>query len=315
MTSLAVRLRKKHFWEITSVVLLILLIFSWYYNFDLNIKSKEEVGQDVVDFINTNIFRGQVEGKLEEVTEEYGLYSIKINIRGQELNPYATKDGKIFFPQGIELEERIPSASDTSSPISAAVSCEDFTKEDKPVVDLFVMSQCPYGTIAEKAISPVLDLLGDQIDFNLYFIANEVGEGSFRSLHGQPEVDEGIRQVCIMEEYPQDKLMDYLLCVAEDYRNVKSIWEQCANESGIDVDEIKKCADGERGKNLFSENIKVANERGVSGSPTLMINKQIYNGKRNPEGYKEGICCGFKDKPSECEETLNESVVSASGSC
>jgi len=312
MAGLALKLRKMHFWELLSVVLLVLLVFSYYKGFDLNVKSKEEVGEEVVDFINTNIFRGQVKADLVDITEEYGLYSVKLDVSGEELNSYATKDGKILFPQAIDLEEVIPI---TPSQSGAAVSCDDYTKKDKPVIDLFVMSMCPFGTIAEQVIAPVLDLLGDKIEFNLYFIANENEDGSFKSLHGQPEVDENIRQICIAETYSRDILMDYLLCVAEDYRNVGTIWEECANDNEIVVDEIKECAEGDEGKELFSENIKIGNERGVGGSPTLMINGDRYSGARTSDGYKEGICCGFNIEPDECEETLSGDSNPASGSC
>ncbi|MBU3941884.1 MAG: hypothetical protein KKF74_03150, partial [Nanoarchaeota archaeon] len=42
-------------------------------------------------------------------------------------------------------------------------------KKDKPEVELFVMSHCPYGTQIEKGMLPVARLLGDKIDFNIRF--------------------------------------------------------------------------------------------------------------------------------------------------
>lgn len=314
MTTLSTKLRRIHFWEIATIILFVLLILSINdrLDFDVGAKSKQEVGEDVLEFINTNIFRGQVQGELVDVTEEYGLYSVKLMVRGQELNPYATKDGKILFPQGIDMVEAL--LDDSPTPTGGATAQADIPKSDKPAIDLFVMSQCPYGTIAEKAIDPVLDLLGDKVEFNLYFIADQMGEDGFRSLHGQPEVDENIRQLCVSEKYSRDVLMDYLLCVAEDYRNVANIWEKCASDNEVDVDEIKECFDGE-GKTLFSENIKVASERGVGGSPTLMINEQTYSGARTADGYKEGVCSGFNEAPDECEETLSSDSAAATGSC
>ena len=40
-------------------------------------------------------------------------------------------------------------------------------KSDKPLVELFVMAYCPYGTQAEKGLIPVIELLGDKIDASI----------------------------------------------------------------------------------------------------------------------------------------------------
>jgi len=100
-------------------------------------------------------------------------------------------------------------------------------KSDVPKVQLFVMSQCPYGVQAENAIKPVLDALKDKISFELRFIANSDGKGGFTSLHGQAEVDENIRQVCAAK-YAPDTYMDYVICRNKNYRSTE--WESCATE-------------------------------------------------------------------------------------
>jgi len=169
------------------------------------------------------------------------------------------------------------------------------------------MSQCPFGTIAETAINPVLDLLGDEFDFTLFFIANENPDGTFKSLHGQPEVDEDIRQLCAVKYYP-DTYMDYISCINEDYKNLP--WESCSK----DMPKIKECFDDE-GKDLLSENIKEANKLGVGGSPTLIINDVTPQIARTPEAYKKAICEAFESAPEECEQILSTAGTQATGSC
>ncbi len=198
-------------------------------------------------------------------------------------------------------------------PIAATTA--ELPKKEKPEVKLFVMSQCPYGTIAEKAMEPVVDLLGDKADIKLYFIANDNGDGTFKSLHGQPEVDGDMRQVCIDKYYSNEVLYDYLVCVADDYRNLGSIWEKCAKDNGIDVAKIKSCFDGDEGKTLLAENVKEAEKYRVSGSPTLIINDQRYNGARTSEGYKQAVCSSFAEEQEECAEVLSGTAAPASGSC
>jgi len=88
---------------------------------------------------------------------------------------------------------------------------------EKPVtLDMYIMSQCPYGVQAEDGAIPAVKKLIDSVDYNIYFIANDNGDGTFSSLHGQPEVDENMRQICIMEKNPE-QFLDYLTCLNKNY--------------------------------------------------------------------------------------------------
>lgn len=142
----------------------------------------------------------------------------------------------------------------------------------KPEVELFVMSFCSPGTEAEKRLIPILQEFGSSIQFRLRFIAEEEG-GNFKSLHGQAEVDENIRQLVIEKYYPE-KLFDYLLCRAKD---LKRSWQPCAESLGLDVHRIEEMAQSLEGKKLFRQNIRRGNEMKISGSPTLLVDGQRFN--------------------------------------
>ena len=182
----------------------------------------------------------------------------------------------------------------------------------EPKVDLFVMSQCPYGVQAENNMDEVLKNFGSAVKMNIYFIASESGE-TFNSLHGQVEVDEDLRQVCVIK-YAPTKLMGYLNCVNADIANVATKWESCAKDAGIDSAKIKTCAEGAEGKALLSENIKVAESLGVGGSPGFLINNQVLaGGLRSPDQIKQ-LICGENPGLEGCENTLSGGTA-ASGSC
>jgi hypothetical protein len=170
------------------------------------------------------------------------------------------------------------------------------------------MADCPYGKRAENALGPMLQKMGDQIDLKVYFIADEVGvddvsvpsaasrgapgcsgtatgTGRFRSLHGDAEVEEGIRQLVIQKLYP-DKMWDYILT-----RNAEtSAWRDCALKLGMDVVEIEKMAAGETGASLFSDNIRRANLLGIHASPTLRVNGQEVEAFFDPTALALAIC-------------------------
>ena len=143
----------------------------------------------------------------------------------------------------------------------------------RPVLELFVMSFCPFAIQAEEKIIPIVKKFGDKIDFKLQFIAQEKETPSpeditpFRSLHGYPEVAESIRQLLIGQEYP-DRYLDYILCRG---KKLEKSWKDCAEKLGIDVSRIQKLFNTPETEQLFRENIKRAAELGIKVSPTVFV--------------------------------------------
>jgi len=171
--------------------------------------------------------------------------------------------------------------------------------EDKVKLEFYVMSQCPYGTQVEDAIKPVLDKIGGSVDFHLDYIANDNGDGTFGSLHGQPEVDENIRQLCAIKYGSEGyKYMDYIFC---RNKNIQSTaWESCAREAALDVAKVTACAEGAEGKALHSESVKRAEARGARGSPTIYLADQQYSGGRDALSFQRALCAHLEGNPA-CE--------------
>lgn len=170
-------------------------------------------------------------------------------------------------------------------------------RDGRPLVELFVMADCPYGIHAEQTLAPMLRKLRDQIDFHLYFIADEAdakdvaspppaartaqttqpgckattstGSGRFRSLHGDREIAEGIRQTVVMSLYP-DQFWDYILC--RNKSGIATDWRVCATQVNMDANKIAQLSESDTGEALFAENIRQANLLGINASPTLRVN-------------------------------------------
>ncbi len=86
-------------------------------------------------------------------------------------------------------------------------------------LDLFVMSQCPYGAQAMVAANDVVEHFGDDITLNVHFIGEVKGD-TLSSMHGQAEVDEDIREICAAAKYgKKHQFMKYLACRSKDYRS------------------------------------------------------------------------------------------------
>jgi glutaredoxin len=281
----------------------------------------EEAKTKVVDFINNNLMQEGTEVSIKEITEDGDLYKVIVNMpNNQEIISYLTKDGKKFFPQVMDIAkiEGETKETATSNPAPAG----DAPKTDKPVVELFVMAFCPYGVIAEDAMGPVFDLLGEKADINIRYIASMDGDdiNQVKSLHGPIEGIEGARQLCVLKNYDKTTLWDYVRGINKDcypiYRNGDDVYKECytksAKNAGIDIAKVNTCVEGE-GSNLIKEQDEISKGYGVSGSPTLIINGTKINASRTPEGYKMAVCAAFNEEPEECSEALSSEGGSAGG--
>jgi glutaredoxin len=208
-----------------------------------------------------------------------------------------------------------PSTATAPKAAAPAAPAPALTKSDKPEVEVFVMSYCPYGTQIEKGIIPVVELLKDKIDFTLKFVSY--------AMHGQKEIDENTLQYCLQKEQTA-KLIPYMNCFLQAGDSAG-----CLKSSAIDTEKLDACvkaADTEFSisKN-FADNSTWLSGRypkydvyaaentkyGVRGSPTLVINGAQASSARDPASLLKVICSAFNKEPSECSQTLSSSAPSA----
>lgn len=203
------------------------------------------------------------------------------------------------------------------------IDCDDEGCKDQLVcrtaidksLKVFVMSQCPFGVRAENAMIEVLDAFKDDgIDFDVHFIADELPDGTFKALHGQPEVDENIRQLCAIDLYPKNyKWFEYIKCRNKDIRSNE--WKACATEAKMDVAAMEKCATGEKGKKLHSDDIKLAKALGIGASPTWLANNKFQFSGVAPEAIKKNFCA-YNQSLQGCAKTLSgDAAQGPAGGC
>jgi len=241
---------------------------------------------------------GRVSGALQQVGDKYIIAPSAV---GATYDPTAERCSNGVDDTGNGL---VDCADPTCS---EKMECRE---EKTQQLDLFVMSQCPYGTQALNAMEEVLDNF-DDVNFAIHFIANDNGDGTFKSLHGQPEVDENIRELCVINHYPDNyEYMDYIWCRNQDIQS--DDWEPCAELHNVDVDTIKTCWEGEEGKTLLREDIKLANSLGIGASPTwLANNQQIFSGI-DADTVRQGFCEANPGTEG-CENTLTKIASASAG--
>ena len=175
------------------------------------------------------------------------------------------------------------------------------TQSGRVKLEFYVMSKCPYGTQVLDAIAPVLKKVGGYVDFKVNYIADANADGTFSSLHGQTEVDEDLRELCVMKYYPEGyKFMDYITCRNANIQSTD--WQSCATQNGMDAAKIVTCSQGDEGKQLLKTSIDASNTAGAQGSQTMFLNGQGYNGGRKDSDFMRALCAVMSTKPQACSE-------------
>ena len=186
--------------------------------------------------------------------------------------------------------------------------------DNRPQIDFYVMSFCPYGNQAEEAIEPVYQLLKGKADFNPHYVvyANYAGvgpnycidaESKYCSMHGVHEMNQDLREHCVNKYMGTTKLFEFMLAMNSECnaQNADECWQGVAEELGLDSAKIASCQKNE-GLTFAKEDSELNSILGVQGSPTVFIDGEPYNGARDSAGYAQALCAAFDDAPAECDD-------------
>ena len=295
-------------WKFTTIIFAVLfvvaIIFSFRGNLTGHVVSGDNAGEKLVSYLNTI-----ADSEVTYVSSKDlgNIYEITVKYKGEDIPVYATKDGKYF----VQAIKEIPTAkAGTATGNVVANTATEVPKTSKPVVELFVMTYCPYGTQAEKGILETIKTLGDKIDFKIRFV--------HYFMHGDQEEQETYTQVCIREEQ-SSKFNDYLTCFLEDGNSTR-----CLAKTGIDISKLNSCKTN-KAKSYYAIDSQLSQQYGVQGSPTLIINGVEASSGRSPAAFLSTICSAFSSKPQECSVSLSSTTPnpgfgynagsSSSGSC
>jgi len=287
----------KNYWTVSTVILAVVLILTLAIGgTGGSAISANAAGIKVADWAN-----GQVENvEVVEVTDEGGLYAVKFSYANPETSTteeatlQITKDGtNLILGQTIPLTGAVTQDAPTETPQTPTPT--NAPKSDKPIVELFIMTHCPYGTQAEKGFLPVLESF-DKADTKIRFVHYFMHE---------PEETETPRQVCIREEQ-SNKFLPYLREFLKEGNS-----EDALTAANIDTVKMETCISSGKADEYYAEDSALSQTYGVQGSPTLVINGVISKSGRDSASYLSAICSAFNNAPEECG-TLTLSSTSPS---
>lgn len=265
------------------------------------ILSVEEAKAVAEKFINENLLPSGTTATVKNVTDEGDVYNVNLDVAGKDYTSYMSKDGSKFFQSGINMvtfaaENQAQQAAAPAGDNQASAPAANAPKSDKPKVELFVMTHCPYGLQAEKGILPAFAALGNKIDAKIRFV--------HYFMHGDKEEQETYNQVCIREEQAA-KYDNYLTCFTGSGDTAA-----CQTQAGIDAKKLNSCV-ASKAKGYYKTDSDLSNGYGVGGSPTLVINGVQSEAGRDSASYLAGICAAFNNAPAECSKQLASASPSA----
>ena len=252
--------------------------------------------------------------------EKDGFIVIVVSANGREQELYATKDLEFVMfqpPMKVsELKAQLEQLRQTMK--QQEKESKNFPKTEKPKVELYIMSFCPFGNQAEQLMKPVVELLGNTIDFEpVYIVSGE--QGNWHSLHGDAELRQDVREKIIYNLYGPKTWVEYVYKVDNECSmdNIDDCWKTVAEDMGLNISAIEEQYNQSFDEILQNEAEKVS-ANGVTGSPTLIINGKRYNDSvlgRSSKGYKDAICSAFTTQPNECNESIENVNVNSQGQC
>ena len=274
-------------------------------------ESNDQIAKKAVEYINSNGLSTETVS-LVGVSEESGLIKIKIKIGEKEFDSYISKDGKLLFPATpIDMSAKKDDGTGSTATGPTPQTCDSLNKTDKPQLEAYVVSRCPYGIQMQRVLADVVKN-APALDSNIIVrYMGSIVDGKVTAMHGDAEAQENLRQICIREEQ-HSKYWAYVSCQMKAGDTTG-----CEKSTGVDSAKLSSCiSNSNKGLAYAKVDFDLTDKNKVEGSPTLILDgvqvSESDFGGRSTEGLKSMICCASKTKPGICSITLNTAEAAAS---
>jgi len=282
-------------------------------------------GQKAVGFISKYLLSPGATVTLVNTTQvnNTGVYQLTINLssgdQSQLVESYITRNSELICPSGIitaDFEKDVANQTDNTEQPSTdpAQICAQMTKADKPVLEAYIVSRCPYGLQMQRIMAEIASKAPEAAQYMKARYIGSIENGKITSMHGDAEAQENLLQICVREEQPA-KYWTYVGCYMTEGNTTG-----CVKTAGIDQTQLNACMnDSKRGIAYAQKDFDMASSNSVSGSPTLIMNGKVVsefdfavNGTngRSAEAVKNLLCCGFVSQPSFCSTQMLTSGAS-----
>ncbi len=241
---------------------------------------------------------GGLVGVGDAVNDESGLYKIELTVRGNSVDSYMTKNGKLFFPAAVDLDkffeqvESLGGLEDVTGRVPQQVSGPiEVSLDDDPVLG------------DEDAPIAIVEFSDFQCPFCASFRSN-----TFDQLK-EEYIDTG-RVKLVYRDFPLDSIHPDARLAAEAsecaddqgkfweyhdilFNNQRSLsvgdLKAYADQVGLDNADFNECLDSRKYKDEVEKDFQDGNSYGVSGTPLFFINGIELSGAQPFANFKRII--------------------------
>jgi hypothetical protein len=282
--------------------------------------SDSQIAQKAIDYINSNNLASSPASLVSAVAES-GLVKVKIKIGDTEFDSYATRDGKLLFPQAFDMIGKASTDAAGQSPSPAQTAEEiiaSIQKSDKPTLEAFVVARCPFGLQMQRMIADAVKNIPSLAQYVKVEYFGSVSGNTITSMHGDAEAQENLRQICIREEQPA-KYWNYVSCQMKTGDTAG-----CQTSTGINSTALTACVSTpSRGVAYAQKDFDLATKYGVTGSPTLVVNgltvpeytsdnQPVFGSARSSDEIKTIVCDASNTQSAFCSTKLNTAQAATS---
>ncbi len=279
-------LSKAGTWQFIALLLAIAVVAAIFTNgFGLTGKAvassitSSEAEQKALSYINSNLLQPPFTATAVKTEELNGMYKIKIDVAGRQIDSYVTKDGKLFFPQGLELDAALPSVDDkdtTPAPEATKISVDLAGepvkgKADAPVTIVeFSDFQCPF---CQKGWEVMKEVEKDYVAKNKVKLVFK--NFPLDNIHPMAQASAQAGECA----YEQDKFWEYHDKLFANQQSLSNDnLKKWAKEAGLDESKFNSCLDGRKYESEVAKDQQEGLKAGVQGTPAFLINGQLYSG-------------------------------------
>jgi protein-disulfide isomerase len=277
------KIKKVRIWQVSTAVLGVLLIISIFMggfskgSANGSALSGNAVADKAVKFINENLMQGRGTATLEGVEESNGMYKIKLDIDGQEMESFISNDGKLLFPQAVDLTNKPqlqqPPTQAQDVNINIENSASKGADDAKVVMVEYSSFSCGYCNKVRGTIDQILSEYPNDVKV-VYKHFNRGGTDSETAQAAE----------CAGE---QDKFWEMHDLIFDKGSQGDPI--EYAQEIGINTDKFSECLDSGKYSAKVTADTNEARSFGISGTPSFMINGKLVKGAQPYENFKKII--------------------------
>jgi protein-disulfide isomerase len=293
---------KENYWKPAAIVIGLLLLISAYYNLrpdedsracpldTAGTSSLDAVADKALTVLNANLAAQGVQAELLDKKTANGLYLLKLDVAGQQVETYATTDGKLLFTGALELDSPPPApapapSQQSGSEVDMEALMDDDAVEGDPDAPVTIVEfsdyECPF---CARFYSQTLGQIREE------YVETGKVKIVFRDyplpFHSQAQKAAEAAE-CAGE---QDKYYEMHDKLFEDgvTGGVKA-FKRYAEDIGLDTAEFDECLDSGRMAAEVQKDMAEGSAAGVQGTPAFFVNGQFISGAQPFSAFKSAI--------------------------